>query len=289
LLHSEPLAESLVQLLGGDRYTFVHFRDQSNFLQHIEQEKNQVDCLVLETNPELPQLFHRLHQQTILLPAVILDSLSGEPLKPASSAGASGSAQSDSRFAYHIATLRIPAAELNEITQRITEAISRFLTLASGGDVVSHESIPNSATLLSVPRSLSVQQQRLAEKLKERLGYLGVYYKRNPADFFRNMTQPQKQELLQQLKADYRKIILTYFSTDPKVNQQIDNFVNLAFFADISVTQIMEIHMELMDEFSKQLKLEGRSDEILLDYRLTLIDAIAHLCEMYRRSIPRES
>jgi circadian clock protein KaiA len=27
----------------------------------------------------------------------------------------------------------------------------------------------------------------------------------------------------------------------------------------------------------------------LLDYRLTLIDTIAHLCEMYRRSIPRES
>jgi circadian clock protein KaiA len=47
--------------------------------------------------------------------------------------------------------------------------------------------------------------------------------------------------------------------------------------------------MELMDEFSKQLKLEGRNDDILQDYRLTLIDAIAHLCEMYRRSVPRES
>jgi circadian clock protein KaiA len=47
--------------------------------------------------------------------------------------------------------------------------------------------------------------------------------------------------------------------------------------------------MELMDEFSKQLKLEGRNDDILQDYRLTLIDTIAHLCEMYRRSIPRES
>jgi len=41
-----------------------------------------------------------------------------------------------------------------------------------------------------------------------------------------------------------------------------------------------------MDQFSQQLKLEGRSDEILLDYRLTLIDIVAHLCEMYRRSIP---
>lgn len=56
----------------------------------------------------------------------------------------------------------------------------------------------------------------------------------------------------------------------------------------MSVPQIVEIHMELIDEISKQLKLEGRSEEILLDYRLTLIDIIAHLCEMYRRSIPRE-
>jgi circadian clock protein KaiA len=45
--------------------------------------------------------------------------------------------------------------------------------------------------------------------------------------------------------------------------------------------------MELMDEFVKQLRLEGRNDEILLDYRITLIDMIAHLCELYRRSIPR--
>ncbi|MEO1622897.1 MAG: hypothetical protein AAFU53_17930, partial [Cyanobacteria bacterium J06632_3] len=26
----------------------------------------------------------------------------------------------------------------------------------------------------------------------------------------------------------------------------------------------------------------------LADYRLTLIDVVAHLCEMYRRSIPRD-
>jgi len=47
--------------------------------------------------------------------------------------------------------------------------------------------------------------------------------------------------------------------------------------------------MELIDEFSKQLKLEGRNDEVLLDYRLTLIDILAHLCEVYRCSIPKQS
>ena len=63
----------------------------------------------------------------------------------------------------------------------------------------------------------------------------------------------------------------------------------MAFFADLPVSQVVEIHMDVMDEFANQLKLEGRSEDIVLDYRLTLIDTLAHLCEMYRRSIPKES
>jgi circadian clock protein KaiA len=133
------------------------------------------------------------------------------------------------------------------------------------------------------------QQRRLAEKLRERLGYLGVYYKRNPQLFLRHLSSSERQKLLENLKSEYRQIVLKYFSQENTLNQKIDNFVDKAFFADISVSRIVEIHMELMEEFSKQLKIEGRSEDILLDYRLTLIDVIAHLGEMYRRSIPRES
>jgi circadian clock protein KaiA len=135
---------------------------------------------------------------------------------------------------------------------------------------------------------LLLQQRRLADKLKERLGYLGVYYKRNPKSFYRNLEPAEKQEFLEQLALEYREIILTYFNQSVDINQEIDQFVNSAFFADISVSQILEIHINLMDEFSQHLKLEGRSEEILLDYRLALIDILAHLGEMYRRSIPRE-
>jgi circadian clock protein KaiA len=120
------------------------------------------------------------------------------------------------------------------------------------------------------------------------LGYLGVYYKRNPKSFYRNLEPAEKQEFLEQLALEYREIILTYFNQSVDINQEIDQFVNSAFFADISVSQILEIHINLMDEFSQHLKLEGRSEEILLDYRLALIDILAHLGEMYRRSIPRE-
>jgi circadian clock protein KaiA len=99
----------------------------------------------------------------------------------------------------------------------------------------------------------------------------------------------QAQATFAELKTLYQQIILSYFAENDSLNALIDEFVSIAFFADLSVTQVVEIHMELMDSFFKQLKLEGRSEEILVDYRLTLIDVMAHLCEMYRRSIPRES
>ncbi|NHC36205.1 circadian clock protein KaiA [Scytonema millei] len=99
------------------------------------------------------------------------------------------------------------------------------------------------------------------------------------------MTLNRDREFLQQLKADYCQILLRYFNNDNTVKQQIDRFINVAFDAKVPVPQIIEIHMELIDEFSKQLKLEGRNDEVLLDYRLTLIDILAHLCEIYRTSM----
>ncbi|MEA5577406.1 KaiA family protein [Anabaena sp. UHCC 0451] len=102
--------------------------------------------------------------------------------------------------------------------------------------------------------------------------------------WFQKMSPSEKQEILKQLKSDYRSILIDYFITDKNLKIAIDKFINALFYANIPVPQIIEIHMDLIDEFSKQLKLEGRSDETLLDYRLTLIDILAHLCEVYRCS-----
>lgn len=99
---------------------------------------------------------------------------------------------------------------------------------------------------------------------------------------FQYMPRTQKEEFLQKLKSDYRQILLGYFNQDKKVSQDIDSFIHTSFTSNIPVPRIIEIHMQLVEEFSKQLRLEGRSDEILLDYRLTLIDILAHLCETYR-------
>ncbi|WGV27067.1 circadian clock protein KaiA [Halotia branconii] len=103
------------------------------------------------------------------------------------------------------------------------------------------------------------------------------------------MTQVDQDVLLRQLKSDYREILIDYFTTDKTLKKKIDKFINVVFCANIPVPQIIEIHMDLIEEFSKQLKLEGRSDETLLDYRLTLIDVLAHLCEVYRCSISKQS
>lgn len=94
-----------------------------------------------------------------------------------------------------------------------------------------------------------------------------------------------RQVLLQQLRSDYRQILLSYFTTDKALQEKIDKFVNAVFCANIPVPEIIEIHMEQIDEFSHQLRLEGRGDETLMDYRLTLIDILAHLCETYRGAI----
>ncbi|MDZ7960807.1 MAG: circadian clock protein KaiA [Aulosira sp. DedQUE10] len=110
-------------------------------------------------------------------------------------------------------------------------------------------------------------------------------YKEKDQNLFQQMDAHKPEELLQEIKSDYREILIYYFTTEQSLKEKIDKFINAVFCANIPVPQIIEMHMELIDEFSKQLRLEGRSDETLLDYRLTLIDILAHLCETYRCSI----
>jgi circadian clock protein KaiA len=301
---SGVLAQFLEQYLGKDscneetgRYALTQLSSETQFLQFINQENLHIDCFIFQNNPGLQTLLDRLQQQAIFSPAVVLNF----NLQPFASedvilTGFPASQEfATSKQRYHPAVLELPQEQLSLIKQAIEVAISKFIQLLpmsqTGGSVLPSlgSPPPNSAEEQATHQSLIAQQMRLANKLKERLGYLGLYYKRSPQNFLRHMSLPQREELLQQLKADYREIILSYFSNESGLNQKIDNFVNISFFADVPVAQIVEMHMGLMDEFSKQLKLEGRSDEILQDYRLTLIDTIAHLCEMYRRSIPRES
>lgn len=289
------LGDSLERCLEDTRHACTRLFSEGELIEYVDQHKQQIDCLVVERIPEILELLGKLRQQKTYLPLVAIGQSIEipQPLEvPSGNQEEMGTSApldlTGIRRLYHDAVLEVAANELQKVPSVINQAIAKFLELSTTQKGTStHQG--NGIDAIAIQHSLKRQQRRLAEKLKERLGYLGVYYKRDPKNFFRRLSHEKQQDLLESLKEDYQDIILSYFSDDEAINSKIDDFVNIAFFADISVSQIVEIHMELMEKFSKQLQLEGRSEEILLDYRLTLIDTIAHLCEMYRRSIPRES
>ncbi len=282
------LVHSLQPLLDCDRYQCQWLTAPAEFLQYVEQHHHEIDCLILQNTRSSLSLLDQLYVQGALLPIAIVESPASlnaqRQANPIETAAATRS-----HYHYHTGEVWLLSTQLEQIVGAIEQAIARFLKLSPPASAESAAKLADSPLAAErLQPSLRSQQRRLADKLQERLGYLGVYYKRNPQDFFRHLDAAEKKAFLKQLQAEYREIILNYFADDYPLNQAIDQLVNHAFFADLSVSQVLEVHMELMDEFGQQLKLEGRSDEILLDYRLALIDIIAHLCEMYRRSIPRE-
>lgn len=277
----ESLAEA-GQRLPSNRFVVCLGTTVEESLGQLRDRVGQIDCLVTEESL-LAQWLPALAAAGILLPLVVV--------APAASIPEPNRPYLPWAEPYHGAIVATASDDLDHLEPAIHQAIQQFLALPAESCALSTDSAAadrSADPTHSSPDPLTTQQDRLTDKLKARLGYLGVYYKRNPEYFLRNMSQVDRETLLNQLRIDYRKIVLGYFANDTNLNQNIDTFVNQAFMADISVSVIVEMHMDLMDEFSKQLKLEGRSEEILLDYRLTLIDVIAHLCEMYRRSIPRE-
>ncbi|OAB59080.1 circadian clock protein KaiA [Phormidium willei BDU 130791] len=294
LIHHEDLRETLQQTLDLARCTVLHCTSAEEFFEYVQQQKQHIDCTILEYDEGLADLIQKLQQAGVLLPVVMMGHITqhrdpdSHPIDENDGHLADSSEENRTCVLYHKAEVLLPQDQSDEeILEAIHEAIEQFLNLSNDSDITPKKHL-NSDLASHAEAFLMKKQQRLTEKLRERLGYLGVYYKRSPQRFLRNLPEDEQHEILQEIQKLYREIVLDYFSDEVNINSALDELVNIAFFADISVTHIVEIHMELMDEFSKQLKLEGRSEEILLDYRLTLIDAIAHLCEMYRRSIPRE-
>jgi circadian clock protein KaiA len=295
LADSTDLLPLLSQYLVAERYVLQYFTSQSEFLAQIELAKHDLDCLIFYSQQQLLPVVNHLYDRGLILPVVIvhrlvspnLSALAEPTLGGAEHSSAVDSSPSSS-YIYQSSEVILAVTELSEIGVAIDKAIAKFLNLSPIVPVIEDTISPTAEIATVEPNFLIQQQRRLAQKLNERLGYLAVYYKRNPRYFFRNLDRQEKRELLDLLKSQYRKIVLDYFADSAQLNDKIDEFVSATFFRDMAVSEIVKIHMELMEEFSNQLKLEGRNEDILLDYRLTLIDIIAHLCEMYRRSVPRE-
>ena len=274
----QQLSNSVIKLLNRDRYEFKCLSLVEELIDFVVKNHGGIDCLILLGDFQPTSVIKQLRQSEILLPTVIVQS--DEHINTLSTTKADYGkilAETAANTFYHQAELRLYFPQLAEINSYINLAITKFISLAHSSKTKQHSP--------QVKKSLIAQQRRLTEKLKERLSYRGIYYKRNYDAFYINLTSEEQEKLHYRLSLVYRQILLDYFDNDSQINKLIDEFVDQAFFADISTSQILEIHMELIDDFSYQLKIEGRNDDILLDYRLPLIDVISHLCEMYRRSV----
>jgi circadian clock protein KaiA len=260
LIRNPRLAEVCGQWLSGGRYRLEPIDPGLDPVQLLHGRREDFDALLLEQGALSPQILEGLLERGLLLPAVVIGEVSG-------------------RIDYHEAEVHLPPDQLEQLGYSFDAALSRFLRrgLAGSGSGTAGSADP------------IADRWKLANRLKGRLGYLGVYYKRDPARFLRNLAQAEREELLQSLTRTYRDLLIGYFRDPAAANQALESFVNTAFFSDLPITNTVEIHMNLIDEFSKQLKLEGHRIDFLKDYRLALLDVMAHLCEMYRRSIPSDA
>ena len=244
--------------LKGGRYQLEDLGSLADPIQELQQRRELFDVVLLQQGVHPPEVYETLRQQGLLLPAVVIGEVSG-------------------RVEYHEAEVHLPQDQLEQISYSVDAAVSRFLRQglpaapAGGGEAAGGD---------------TPERWRLPNRLKGRLGYLGVFYKRDPSLFLRNLPQEEREELLRSLKRSYRDVLIGYFRDPAAANQAIESFVHSAFFSDLPINKVVEIHVDLIDVFWKQLKLEGHKNDFLQDYRLALLDVMAHLCEMYRRSVP---
>ena len=255
LLSTPELVEACRQWLPSSRYESVPLTPSSgaDLAEIMAPHQNDFDAVVLEQTLLDDQVRERLVSAGLLFPAVIVGELKGH-------------------VDYHPEELHLPGDQLAQLGYNIDAAISRFLRQGRA-DGRQEDTATRAVGTLS-------------ERLRERLGYLGVFYKRDPSRFLGSLTPDDRKDLLESLHRTYRDLMVSYFSDPAASNQALESFVNTAFFSDLPITRTVEIHVDLIDEFWKQLRMEGHKNDFLQDYRLALLDVMAHLCEMYRRSIP---
>ena len=256
LLQDQQLLIACGQGLGGGNYNLrILSANPTRLLAELQGCWEALDGLLIEQGAIDQGSFDLLRAHGMLLPAVVIGAVTGE-------------------IEYHEAELHLQADQLVQLPYSLDAAVCNFLE----------------KRLLKTAKAdyLKNGHWRLSQRLEERLGYLGVFYKRDPNLFLRNLSEAEQSELTKSLKRSYRDLLLNYFRDPAAANQAIESFVNTAFFSDLPITKAVEIHMNLIDSWSKQLVLDGHQSEFLQDYRLALLDVMAHLCEMYRRSIPPE-
>ena len=259
LLTTPNLVDACQQWLPDTRYHSIvpsgphQGQEQLDLVSTLEAQQEEIDAVVVEQHLLDASSRDQLLGRGLLFPAVVVGEMKGH-------------------VDYHAEELHLADDQLAQLGYTVDAAISRFLRQGRA------DGRSDDDGLASV--------DKLSRRLQERLGYLGVFYKRDPSRFLGSLPTEERRELLESLQRTYRDLLISYFSDPAASNQALESFVNTAFFSDLPITRTVDIHVDQIDEFWKQLRLEGHKSEFLQDYRLALLDVMAHLCEMYRRSIP---
>jgi circadian clock protein KaiA len=261
LVRDPDLAQACGQWLREGPYRMEALDPLADPVVILEGKPESFDALLLEQGVLASEIRQSLTERGLLLPAVVIGEVSGQ-------------------VELHDAEVHLPPDQLEQLSYSLDAAVSRFL----------RRGLPSTTSLgqqeVDGGPANGGERWKLTNRLRGRLGYLGVYYKRDPARFLRNLPSAERKELLRSLTRTYRDLLLSYFRDPAIANQALESFVNTAFFSDLTITNTVEIHMNLIDGFGKQLQLEGHQNDFLQDYRLALLDVMAHLCEMYRRAVP---
>lgn len=259
LVRNQRLQEACRFWLKDRAVTLEPLDASADPVAQLGARRDGFDALLLERGVLDAASAQTLRDSGLILPAVVIGAVTGE-------------------LDYHASEIHLPPDQLEQLRYSIDAAIAGFLRQGVEQEAAN-------APTAGVPAD-GAERWKLANRLKGRLGYLGVFYKRDPTRFLRNLPESDREELVQSLERTYRDLLLSYFRDPAAANQALESFVNTAFFCDLPVTKTVEIHINLIDRFAKQLRLEGHKSDFLQDYRLALIDVMAHLCEMYRRSLP---
>lgn len=266
LLQTRDLVEVCCQWLPVNRYSPVDLgsvESGQGVVELLSRQREAVDAVVIEQCLLDDKTREALSSEGLLFPAVVVGELMG-------------------RVDYHPEELHLPGDQLEQLGYNVDASISRFLRQGQ------KDARPEDGAEQNAMPAMEGSAWKLSSRLQERLGYLGVFYKRDPSRFLANLPPDEQRDLVQSLQRTYRDLLISYFRDPAAANQALESFVNTAFFGDLPITRAVEIHMNLIDDFWKQLRLEGHKNDFLQDYRLALLDVMAHLCEMYRRSIPPE-
>ncbi len=131
--------------------------------------------------------------------------------------------------------------------------------------------------------SLIYQPQIDVYRKRQNLLNSGICTNENYRKTFDCLSEFEQKQIFENLKFKYSLILFDHCSSKDSINTKIEEFSQKAFDINLPIHKIVEIHLDLIDNLERQLMLEGLHADYLSDFRLTLIDVIAHLGELYRK------